>query len=682
MNKKLILTLVAGVFSASAGAEGVNLNLNPLVVTATRVEQNSFDLPVSIDVVDAETIRDNRLQANLSEISQRIPGVVINNRYNAAQELAISTRGFGARSLFGVKGVRIYSDGIPLTTPDGQGQLGSINLDTVDQIEFMRGPFSALYGNSSGGVVQTFTRDGSKDQTISGGLYFGSFNTRRESLTYEGQAGDFNYIVNASQVSSDGYRDHSEYRKNSVNSKLGFKVSDDTKITLIANYMDQPLTKDPLTLTPSAFRLNPTAAGTGAYTNDTRVTKEQTLGGLVIDHSFSDKDSVKLATYYGVRDNLQYLTTAVSGISRDYGGFDFKWTHKDQLLSRPISLTAGVNYDFMKDDRRRYTIAGTQMGAMSRWEMQRAHNFDQYAQAVYDLTDRLVVIGGLRHSQVNVDIDDKFQVDNLSGSMEYSNTSPVLGATFKITPALNVYANYGKGFETPTFAEMTYIDTAGNGPNLGLMPSKSKNYEVGMKAFVTDNTRVNLALFKVDTKNEMVVGGSSSGVTWYKSVADTERKGLELSLDSRLPHNFNFYMAYTLMDAEFKNSFCATQGCSVPTVLAGNKIPATYKSTAYTELAWKYPAWGFSSAIEGVYFSDTYGYDTNVAANKADAYTVFNVRAGFTQNVGNWKITEFGRVDNVTDRSYVSNVKVNSSDTFEPGATRNYLMGINASYHF
>ena len=216
MNKKLIVTLVAGAFSASANAEGLNLSLNPVVVSATRTEVNSFDVPVSIDVVDGDTVRDNRLQANLSEISQRIPGVVINNRYNAAQELAISTRGFGARSLFGVKGVRIYADGIPLTTPDGQGQLGSISLDTVDRVEFMRGPFSALYGNSSGGIVQTFTRDGSKEQTLSGGLFFGSYNTRRETMTYEGQIDNFNYIVNASQISSDGYRDHSEFRKNSV----------------------------------------------------------------------------------------------------------------------------------------------------------------------------------------------------------------------------------------------------------------------------------------------------------------------------------------------------------------------------------------------------------------------------------------------------------------------------------
>ena len=161
MYKKQIYALIAAILAPQAYAEQSSVT-SPVVITATRTEQNSFDLPVSIDVVDAQTINDSRLMANLSEISPRIPGVVINNRYNSAQELAISSRGFGARSLFGVKGVRVYADGIPLTTPDGQGQLGALSLDTAGQIEFMRGPFSALYGNSSGGVVQTITRDGAQ----------------------------------------------------------------------------------------------------------------------------------------------------------------------------------------------------------------------------------------------------------------------------------------------------------------------------------------------------------------------------------------------------------------------------------------------------------------------------------------------------------------------------------------
>lgn len=671
------------------------LNTAPIVVTATRVETNSFDLPVSIDVVDAETLSDNRLQANLSEISPRIPGVVINNRYNSAQELAISSRGFGARSLFGVKGIRVYADGIPLTTPDGQGQLGALSLDTASQIEFMRGPFSALYGNSSGGVVQAITRDGAKDTTLSGGISFGSFNTRRETLTLEGQSGDLNYILNTSEITADGYRDHSQYKKDNFNSKLTYKNSEDTKITLIANYLNQPYTQDPQSLSPIDFRANPRQTIASSTSANTRVTRDQTFSGITIDHNLSETQSIRLMSYYGQRNNLQYLTTSVSGYSRDFGGMDARWTLKDNLWNRPFSLTAGLNYDSMADDRQKWKNGTGNIGIktdLTRNEVQKAHNVDQFVQATFEPTDQWMLIAGLRHSVIKINVDDKFLTNNTGndgGSLEYSNTSPVVGATFKVNPMLNFYANYGRGFETPTFAEMTYSNAStGAGPNLTMQPSKTKNYEIGAKAFITDNTRVNLALFKVNAINEIVVAAYDSGTkfTSYKSVADTERKGLELSIDSRLPYNFKFYGAYTLMDAAFTNTFCGASGTCIaqsPTrVNAGNKIPGTYTSTTYSELSWKYPAYGFSTAIEGIYFSSTNAYDTNDATYKANAYTIFNLRAGLTQNAGNWRISEYARIDNLTDVSYVSNVKVNSDTSFEPGATRNYTVGVNTSYTF
>jgi iron complex outermembrane receptor protein len=702
MNKKLIFTLISGLVSTQALAE-INLDLNPVVVTATRSAQNSFDLPVSIDAVDSETIHDARLGANLSEVSPRIPGVVINNRYNSAQELAISTRGFGARSLFGVKGVRVYADGIPLTTPDGQGQLGALNLDTVGQVEFLRGPFSALYGNSSGGVVQVITRDGAKTPTLTGGITFGSYNTRREVLTLEGQQADVNYIVSASQITSDGYRDHSEYRKDNFNSKISFNLNEDTKLTLVANYMNQPYTDDPQALTPTQFKTDSKQAKADSYTGNTRVIRDQTYGGFTLDHNLSDTQSLRMMAYYGERSNLQYLPTSASGYKRDFGGTDIRWTYKDTLLTRPFSLALGASYDMMKDDdRRRWSTksGSTPVGVrttLTRDEVQKAWNVDQYAQATFEPTDRLLLIAGMRHSTIKMNVDDKFLTNATGddgGSLEYSNTSPVLGATFKVTPTFNVYANYGEGFETPTFAEMSYSNaTTGAGPNLSMKPSKTKNYEIGAKAFVTDNTRVNLALFKIDAKNEIAVdvNNAADSFTSYKSVAETQRKGLELSIDSRLPYNFSFYGAYTLMDAEFKNNFCGGATCTSSTrVTSGNKIPGTYTATTYSELMWKYPAYGFSTAVEAIYVSSTNAYDSNIAYTstaadgkyKLDSNTLFNLRAGFTQQIDNWKLTEFARVDNLSDQSYVSSIKVNSAQAFEPGPGRNYTVGVSASYMF
>jgi iron complex outermembrane receptor protein len=249
-----------------------------------------------------------------------------------------------------------------------------------------------------------------------------------------------------------------------------------------------------------------------------------------------------------------------------------------------------------------------------------------------------------------------------TGQVTYTNTSPVAGVTFKVTPTLNIYANYGRGFETPTFAETTYSDAQlGTGPNLSMVPSKSKNYEIGLKTFVTSNTRINIALFKVDTKNEIVVldNKTDTSQNLYGSVANTERKGIEFSLDSRLPYNFNFYQTYTYLDSEFKNSFKNFVGSSETTVAAGNRLAGVYKNTAYTELSWKYPAF-----------------------NKAEAFSIVNLRASLKQSFNNWNFSEFVRADNILDEKYVGNVRVNNSATFEPGAPRNYTVGVTSSYTF
>jgi len=685
---KIRLLLLSLFASSSAFADDIKA-LSPTVVTATRYETNSFDLPLSIDAVTGSEIRDARTGANLSEIAPRIPGVIINYRSTAAQELSISTRGFGARSQFGVKGIRIYADGIPLNSADGQGQAGSINIDTLGQIEFMRGPFSALYGNSSGGVVQAFTRDGAKDPTITVGASSGTWNTNKQSITYEGQAGPVNYILNAYQFVSDGYREHSQYRRDNFNGKISYQFSPDTKFTFVGNYMDQPYTNDPNALTPTQFATNSRAAGTNATSTNSRLYRVNSYGGIIIDHNLSEKDSLRFMAYSGERSNLQYLTTsAAAEIKRETEGFDLRWTRKDLFLNRPLNFTAGLAYDSMEDIRSRYSYTGTGVysplgtSQSNRREKQTAFNVDQYLQFSYEPTDRLLVIAGLRNSRVSIKNNDLFLTDGIdsSGQVTYSNTSPVGGVTFKVTPTLNVYANYGRGFETPTFAETTYSNAqTGAGPNLSMVPSKSKNYEIGLKAFVTSNTKVNVALFKVDTKNEIVVVDNKLSQNQYDSTANTERKGIEFSLDSRLPYNFNFYQTYTYLDSEFKNSFTNTVGGFVA---AGNRLSGVYKNTAYTELSWKYPAFNFSSAIENIYYGDVHGYDSNALDRKADSFSVVNLRASLKQSFNNWNFSEFVRADNVLDEKYVGNVRVNNTATFEPGAPRNYTVGVTTSYTF
>lgn len=709
-------------FSFCVQAEDSAQTLSPVVVTATRVEQNSFDLPVSIDAIDGETLREGQLQVNMSENAARIPGVVINNRNNPAQDLAIQVRGFGARSAFGVRGVRLYADGIPMTMPDGQGQTGTFNLDTAKGVEFLRGPFSALYGNSSGGVVQIFTQDGPNDPTLSGGTTFGSYNTSRQNLTFGDTQGAFNYVINASTYRTDGYRDHSEARRDSMHGKLDFKISEDTSLTLVATAMDQPDNDDPQGLTLAEYRTDRKQSSASALTFDTRVSRSHEQVGLTLEHKLTSADTLRIMGYYGQRDNEQFLSTTVaaqtgtdrngggvSTIDREFGGVDLRWVHSGKLGEAPYSVTAGMNYDFMKDDRRGYeNFVGATLGvkgALRRAEDNDLFSFDQYLQASFDPHPRWSVNAGIRHSRVRFKVDDHYfdgsplKTVNYAGSnrddsgaVTHSETTPVAGLTFKLTESVNLYANAGRSFETPTFIEMSYSQ-GDAGPNLGLKPAKSRQYEIGAKATFAANTLINLALFTIDTEDEIVVFSQSGGRTVYQNVDSSERKGLELSIDSRPTENVRLYLAYTLLNAEFADPF---QACDLPTtapnvcnagdletIQAGSKIPGTYKNTLYGEASWKHPSSGFSTAIEMRRFSETYvNYDMNDGT--ADGYTVFNWRGGFSQQYKGWRLNEFVRVENVTDKEYVGSVRVADIQQrfFEAAPTRNWLLGLNASYQF
>jgi len=699
MNKKLIFTLVAASLSTSALAEGINLS--PLVVTATRSAQNSFDLPVSIDVVDERSIKEGQLQMTLSESLIRVPGITAQNRNQQAQDPQLSTRGFGSRSSFGVRGIRLYVDGIPLTMPDGQGQPGIVDLSAIKSIEVMRGPFSSLYGNSSGGVIQMISADAPKIPEVGAQFMYGSYGTQREVLNAAGTEGIFEYMLNISNFDTDGYRDHSASRKKQATTKFKFNFSESTKLTTLINWFDQTA-QDPGGLgranagEPSAFT-SPRSVVAAVNNANTRVARDHTQIGINLEHAFNENNSFNVMVYGGNRNNMQILATNSGGtnarasqIARDFYGTDLRWDNKGDVFSKPYTLSFGVNYGESKDARLDTNVltANLVSNTLNRDENNNVKNFDQYAQAKLAILDNLDLHAGLRHTKVDLTVKDKFTSgannngDN-SGSVSYAKTTPVIGATWKVLPALNLYANYGQGFETPTFIEAAYTTSGANStPNLTLKPSESQNYEVGAKAFIGDNTRVNFTMFKTDTKNELVVKDTANGRSAYGNADKTKRSGVELSVDSQLPNNFSFYGAYTYLDSTFESDYSYVVNAVNKNIKAGYSLPGAYKTQIYGEVAWKAPSVGFFSALEGFHNSKVFVDDVN--SDAAPAYTIFNVRAGFQQNVSNWRVSEYLRVENMFDKDYIGSIKVNDGNArfFEPAAGRNYMVGVNASYRF
>lgn len=704
--KKLLHTAIltaCGVFNPAMAAEETITVTAPVVVTATRVGQNSFDLPVAIDLVDKDKVQDAQLRMTLSESLIRVPGITAQNRSQMAQDPQISTRGFGARSAFGVRGLRLYVDGIPLTMPDGIGQPGNVDLDIVRSIEVMRGPFSSLYGSSSGGVIQLLTENAPKTPEVSAGVLFGSDNTKRQNVRAAGTSEGIEYLVNYSNFESDGYRDHSASKKEQGTAKFKINFSEDTKLTTLVNWFDQDA-QDPLGLTRAQAFSDPRSSISQATVSNTRVSRSNTQVGFNLEHKINQNNSLNLITYVGTRRNLQYLAIPSSApafangraseIDREYYGTDLRWDNQGALLNKPYNLSLGISYGKMNDDRLDTNADNGVMRAqgrtnrLNRDEKNIASNNDQYAQAKWSILDNVDVHAGVRHTKVKLAIEDNFTSgvgsngDN-SGSVDYQKTTPVLGAIWKVAPAINLYANYGKGFETPTFVETAFASTAQNsGPNLGLKSSTSRNLEIGTKAFIGSATMLNLSLFKTLTDDEIVIKDNNNGRTAYTNADKTKRNGAELSIDSRFANNISLYGAYTLLNAKFDSDYSYTNNATTNTVNTGNIIPGTYHTQIYGELAWKHIASGFKTALEARHNSKSYVDDIN--SNTTPSYTIYNIRAGFEQALTKWRFSEFVRIENIFDKAYIGSMRVNESNFrfYEPAAGRNYLVGLNANYSF
>ncbi|WP_047541060.1 TonB-dependent receptor family protein [Methylotenera versatilis] len=688
---KLIPLAILSTFSYSpisfaADDEEKAIYLSPVVVTGTRIEQNSFDLPIAIDVVDKEDIQAGQLQMTLSESLIRIPGITAQNRTQSAQDPQISSRGFGSRSSFGVRGVRVYVDGIPLTMPDGQGQPGVVDLSAIKSIEVMRGPFSALYGNSSGGVIQLFTEDAPKTPEIGASVMFGSYDTKRQILEAAGNADGVEYLLNVSNFETNGYRDHSAADKQQATAKFKFHISEDTKLTTLVNWFDQDA-QDPSGLTRETAFSDPQGVVAAVDNANTRVSRSHTQAGFNLEHKLNEFNALNLITYIGTRENEQVLpvnpngtSSRVSAISRDFYGTDLRWDNKGDIFSKPYTISFGINYGKSKDARLDTNITPTV--ALNRDEDNTVDNFDQYIQGKLSVLDNVDIHAGIRHTKVNLEVKDYFISGvnlNNSGSVEYKKTTPVVGALWKVTPSLNLYANYGTGFETPTFIEAAFDRVTGNAvPNLTLRPSESKNFELGAKTFWGNNTQANLALFQITTDDELVISANANGRTVYTNANKTKRTGAELSVDTQFENNISTYFSYSLLNAKFDSSFNSLNG----PIASGNRIAGTYRSQIYGEVSWKYEPLGFSTAFEGRHNSKSYVNDIN--SDTAPSYTIFNIRAGFEQNLAAWNFKQYLRVENVFDKEYIGSVRVNDANLrfFEPAADRNYLLGLSASYKF
>lgn len=703
----VLLCLLPGAGYAQAGAgdparSAEAPRLSEITVSTPGGPMRPFDVPASVDRVEGEDLRAQRLQAQFGEGLAGVPGLQLQNRHNFAQDLQLSIRGFGARSTFGVRGVRIYVDGIPATLPDGQGQTSNIDIASLDRVEILRGPFSALYGNSSGGVLQAFTATGEGPPRLAYSTAGASFGTWRQGLEASGSQGAVDYLLSANRFHTDGWRAHSAATRDLANGKLGLSLENGGRLTLLFNRVRLDA-QDPLGLTAQQLAAAPRSAAL-AEQYDTRKSVSQSQVGLLYEYRIDARQQLRLMTYAGERRTVQFQSIpptaqlnplsagGVIDLQRRYQGLDLRWRGEFALAARPLELVAGLGYDDLREWRTGYEnflgaafapVLGVR-GRLRRNERNTVQNLDPYAQATWHFAPDWTLEAGVRRSRVRFDSQDRYILGangDDSGRARYGRTLPVASLRWQPLRDLALYLSAGRGFETPTLNELSYRSDGAGGLNFGLHPAVNDNLELGAKARLAGGL-LTAAVFETRTRDEIVTAGNSGGRASFQNAGRTRRHGLELGWQHETAGHWRTQLALSWLDARYRDAFCAPAPCSAGNAVpAGNRIPGVARQSFFASFGWV-PPQGWRAGVEFRALGRVQANDRNSAS--APGYAVTALYAGYVRQWAQWEWSAFARVDNLFDRRYAGSVIVNESNAryYEPAPGRNWTMGVGAAYRF
>lgn len=667
--------------------------LAPIVITGSGAADARWRGSASFDVVDGSELRAGQLQINLSEGLGRVPGLVIRNRENYAQDLQVSIRGFGSRATFGVRGVRLFVDGIPASAPDGSGQAANFPLGSAERIEVVRGPFAALYGASSGGAILLYTQDGGEPGEWRVGAGFAENGLWRLSTQLSGRIGGDNgwsYVLDTGRFETDGRRPQSAANRSTTNARLA-RTHEGGRTVLVVNRQTS-FALDPQGLSRADFDADPTQTALPAINFNTRKSVSQTQAGIAWDQALGGGHKLELMGYVGQRRVVQFQSVppgaqnaatssgGVIDLDRDYGGLNARWRLQREWQGGQLDLSAGLAADRQTDLRLGYnnfigpsgapTAIGVQ-GILRRDETNRADTLDPYLRASW-AREALTLEGGLRRVRADYVSTDRYLLNgDDSGSTRYSRTLPVVGARWQLAPQTQLFASAGEGLEIPTLNEAAYRSGGATGLNTDLNAARSSSAEIGLRGRNAHGLW-SATLFHVRTQDEIVVESSGGGRTVFTNAGRTERRGAELSAEYGLGEAWVLTSAYTWLRARYE----ASADARFP---AGNALPGVPAQQFFAQLAWS-PRWaapaGGVFTLEARHTGRVFVNDAN--DDSAEGHTLFALGARFEQVQGPWTFRQFLRIDNLGDRQHAGSVIVNDGNGrfFEPGPGRTVSAGV------
>ncbi|MGR9089450.1 MAG: TonB-dependent receptor family protein [Gammaproteobacteria bacterium] len=656
-------------------------------VRASRMGQTLANIAGAVSVVDEQDIQLGRQQFALDESLNRVPGMFSQNRYNFAQDLRISLRGFGARANFGIRGIRVFVDGIPSTVTDGQSVIDDVELGAIERVEVIRGPSSSLYGSSSGGVISLYTESGTPDPYAEARLTLGEFDQQKYHIKTGGEFDQLNYFMSASHLSYDGYRDHSEVRQTTFNSKFTYDINENSDLQVVFNAMDSPTREDPGALTLADAAADPRQAQVRNVSSNAGEDIDQQKLGFTYNYNLDNRHEITLRNYYIWRDFETFLPIGshipfvaddgVTGFDRFFFGGGAQYTFTGELFGRPNQVSIGVDVDSQTDDRQRYINNAGVKGALRFDQEEQADSVGVYIRNIFAVTDTLQLTVGGRYDSVELEVDDAFLANgNQSSKIDFDEFNPTVGLNWNAWGNINLFANYATSFETPTFTELANPARDLN-VNLGgfanVQAQTADSFEFGMRGALTDRINVDVAYFTMQVDDE-VTNVSNVGNRSFFENADTDRQGVETAAIINLFDGLRLTTAYTWSDFEFDKFITS------PTDV-GNDLPGIPEHQFYAELAYTHAS-GFYAAWDVIHVGKFYANNANTI--EAGDHTVSNLRLGHEITVGQTRFGPYIGVNNLFDEEYFANVRLNAfgGRAFEPAPDINVYGGISARMSF
>ncbi|WP_041745771.1 TonB-dependent receptor family protein [Coraliomargarita akajimensis] len=660
--------------------EAASLHTLPdYTVTATGLNQPKQRVPFAVSTIGLEQIQQATTQLSLDEPLQTVPGVFVLNPYNYAQDSRISIRGFGARANFGIRGVRLIADGIPATTPDGQGSVDAVDLGSTERIEVLRGPASAIYGAASGGVILLESESGPVDPFLETRWTTGSDALLQGQLKAGGQYADLNYLMNGTYLDYGGYRDHSETENRRLNAKFQYALTADSTLTALVNRIDIPVQNDPGGLTLQEALADRTQARQRNLDYNSGESVDQTTLGLRYEHRLAEPHRIELKTYTVQRDfanRLPFETGGQVSFQRDFWGLGGQY----RFAAETVEAAVGFNYDLQQDDRANYDNLNGDRGDLSLQQDEEIENLGLFAVGSYTLFDALTVSAALRHDFIDYAVDDHFLADgDDSGQRRFDQTSPMAGVIWEFVPSAALYANVARSFETPTSTELANPNGGGFNPDLD--PQVATSYEIGLKGsgtwFSDRALRYELVAFHIDIEDSIVPYElvTDPGRDYFRNAGRSERDGVEAGLQVELLDGLMLDLSYTWSDFEY------TEFIADGTDYSGNQLPGIPEHFANFQLNYRHPS-GFFTRWNTRYTGSLQADDANTTT--VDASTVSDLRIGWLAEHGNWTFEPYLGLNNVFDEFYFANIRINAfgGRYYEPAPERNMYAGIRLRYTF